>query len=47
MNPWATYTPTAADPWDRTKAGHLFRRAGFGATAGELDRAVADGPKVW
>ena len=46
MNPWAEYAPTAANPWDRRKAGHLLRRAGFGATAGELDRAVADGPKA-
>jgi hypothetical protein len=45
MNPWAEYTPSDANPWDRRKAGHLLRRAGFGATAGELDRAVADGPK--
>ena len=45
MNPWAIYTPNAADPWDRKKAGHLFRRAGFGATASELSRAVADGPE--
>ena len=46
MNPWAEYAPTAANPWDRRKAGHLLRRAGFGATAGQLDRAVADGPKA-
>lgn len=46
MNPWAEYTPSDANPWDRRKAGHLLRRAGFGPTAGELDRAVADGPKA-
>ena len=40
MNPWAEYAPTAASPWDRRKAGHLLRRAGFGATVGELDRPV-------
>lgn len=44
MNPWAEYTPTDANPWDARKAGHLFRRAGFGAAAAELARAVADGP---
>ena len=46
MNPWAEYTPTADNPWDRRKAGHLFRRAAFGATHAELEQAVKDGPKV-
>lgn len=45
MNPWAEYTPTDANPWDLKKAGHLFRRAAFGATHAELEQAVADGPK--
>jgi hypothetical protein len=46
MNPWAEYTPTAADPWDVRKAGHLLRRATFGPTHAELERAVKDGPKA-
>jgi uncharacterized protein (DUF1800 family) len=29
--------------WNRASAAHLFRRAGFGATAEELDRAVVEG----
>lgn len=29
--------------WDRQAAAHLYRRAAFGATSAELDRAVADG----
>ncbi|QDU20132.1 DUF1800 domain-containing protein [Urbifossiella limnaea] len=37
------YLPTAADPWDRRKAGHLLRRTGFGPTHAELDAAVRDG----
>ena len=37
------YTPTAADPWDRRKAGHLLRRTGFGPTHAELEAAVRDG----
>jgi len=37
------YTPTAADPWDRRKAGHLLRRTGFGPTHAELDAALHDG----
>ena len=46
MNPWAEYTPTPANPWDLKNAGHLFRRAAFGATHAELQRAVKDGPKA-
>jgi uncharacterized protein (DUF1800 family) len=45
MNPWAEYTPTDANPWDLKKAGHLFRRAAFGATHAELQQAHKDGPK--
>ena len=30
-------------PWDRKRAAHLYRRAGFGARPDELDRAVALG----
>ncbi|MBN9122205.1 MAG: DUF1800 domain-containing protein [Planctomycetes bacterium] len=40
---WAPYTPGADTPWDRKKVGHLYRRAGFGATAAELDAGVKDG----
>ena len=31
-------------PWDLRRAGHLFRRASFGATMAQLDRALKDGP---
>jgi uncharacterized protein (DUF1800 family) len=40
---WLPYEPTRADPWDARKVGHLYRRAGFGATAAELAAGVADG----
>lgn len=40
---WQPYEPTASNPWDRKKVGHLLRRAGFGATAGELDAGIKDG----
>ena len=40
---WQPYEPTAANPWDARKVGHLYRRAGFGATAAELDAGVAAG----
>jgi uncharacterized protein (DUF1800 family) len=44
LGPWAPYEPTASDPWDLRKAAHLHRRAGFGATGGELQRDLRDGP---
>ncbi len=40
---WQPYTPSAENPWDRKKVGHLYRRAGFGATESELDAGVKDG----
>jgi uncharacterized protein (DUF1800 family) len=40
---WQPYQPSAENPWDRRKVGHLYRRAGFGATAAELDASVKDG----
>lgn len=41
---WAPYQPGADRPWDLKRAGHLLRRAGFGATWAELQKALADGP---
>jgi uncharacterized protein (DUF1800 family) len=46
MNPehaWVPYQPTADNPWDARKVGHLYRRAGFGATHAELAAGVAAG----
>ncbi len=37
------WKPGAGDPWDRAKAAHLARRAGFGATPEEVDAMVAMG----
>jgi uncharacterized protein (DUF1800 family) len=42
---WTPYTPTADNPWDVRKVGHLYRRAGFGAKWAELQAGVADGPE--
>lgn len=39
---WKPWQPTKAE-WSRKWAAHLFRRAGFGATPVEVDRAVAEG----
>ena len=41
---WEPYRPSGPNPWDLRKAGHLYRRAAFGATWEELQTAVADGP---
>jgi len=42
---WAPYRPDAQRPWDLRRAGHLLRRAGFGAGWPQLQRALADGPQ--
>jgi uncharacterized protein (DUF1800 family) len=41
---WQPYQPSAQSPWDLRKVGHLFRRAGFGATWDELQAGLKDGP---
>jgi uncharacterized protein (DUF1800 family) len=44
---WKPWVPSAAEPWDRKRAAHLFRRAAFGATPEEIDAALTDGfPKT-
>ncbi len=40
---WKPWKPSAAEPWDRKWAAHLYRRAAFGATGADLTRAVKDG----
>jgi uncharacterized protein (DUF1800 family) len=44
--PWAPFQPTAQDPWDLARVAHLHRRAGFGATWAELQRALRAGPEA-
>ena len=39
----APLVPGPSDPFDRRKAAHLLRRAGFGAPPAAIDRAVAEG----
>src|ERR1035437_10191023 len=41
---WAPYVPDARNPWDARRAGHLFRRAAFGASPGQIRQALAEGP---
>ncbi|MEE9282204.1 MAG: DUF1800 domain-containing protein [Myxococcota bacterium] len=38
------WVPTRSQPWDEDAAAHLWRRAGFGATRPQLERALADTP---
>ena len=42
---WAPYAPDRQRPWTLQWAGHLFRRAGFGATWEQLQEALAGGPQ--
>jgi uncharacterized protein (DUF1800 family) len=41
---WQPWRPADRQPWSLKWAGHLYRRAGFGATWDELQEAVARGP---
>lgn len=41
----APYVPTAADPFDWTKAAHLLNRAGFGGTEEEIQKVLKLGPE--
>ena len=41
---WQQWEPDAKRPWGLQWAGHLYRRAAFGARHGELEEAVRDGP---
>ena len=42
---WAPYEPDERRPWTLQLAGHLYRRAAFGATWNELARALEEGPR--
>jgi len=46
MAAWTLYHPTDAAPWNLQRVVHLHRRAGFGATWGEIQRDLADGPQA-
>lgn len=43
---WETYQPSDKCPWTLEKAGHLFRRAAWGATKNDLQQAVKEGVEV-
>ena len=40
---WQPWEPSAKDPFDLKWAGHLYRRAAFGASPAEMNEAVARG----
>jgi uncharacterized protein (DUF1800 family) len=40
---WEPWQPDAAQPWNRKWAGHLYRRAGFGAGPTQLNQAIRAG----
>jgi len=42
---WAPYEPDVDRPWNLAKAGHLYRRAAFGAGWDQLKQALSDGPQ--
>jgi uncharacterized protein (DUF1800 family) len=42
---WEPYKPSAQSPWNIRKVGHLYRRAGFGATWADLEAGVKAGPE--
>jgi len=43
---WTRYQPDAQRPWDLALAGHLYRRAAFGADWSELQLALNVGPQL-
>jgi uncharacterized protein (DUF1800 family) len=44
-NPWSRYQPDETSPWDVRRVVHMHRRAGFGASWGQIERDLADGPE--
>ncbi|MFV2069797.1 MAG: DUF1800 family protein [Pirellulales bacterium] len=44
-DPWAPYRPGRDRPWNPKLAGHLIRRATFGANWRQLQQTLADGPQ--
>ena len=42
--PFDAYEPSDQEPWDARRAGHLLRRAGFGASPDTLRQSIEAGP---
>lgn len=45
VDPWLPYQPDEASPWNLRRVVHLHRRAGFGASWGQIERDLAEGPQ--
>ncbi|HEV8070880.1 MAG TPA: DUF1800 domain-containing protein [Planctomycetaceae bacterium] len=45
-DPWAVYATSPSAPWDLVRVVHLHRRVGFGATWGEIQRDLREGPEA-
>ncbi len=43
-NPFSSYVPTPAEPWDLKRVGHLYRRAGFGVSNKTAAEALTKPP---
>jgi uncharacterized protein (DUF1800 family) len=41
---WEVWQPSPDEPWNRGRVSLLYRRAGFGATNAEIDRALKESP---
>jgi uncharacterized protein (DUF1800 family) len=41
---WERYQPSAKSPWNLQRVGHLYRRAGFGASWNDLETGLRSGP---
>ena len=41
---WKAYRPSRQQPWNRARAAHFYRRAGFAATSMQLDEAAKKDP---
>ena len=42
---WVEYEPDTERPWNLARAGHLYRRAAFGANWEQLQQALSEGPQ--
>src|SRR5437588_1988161 len=40
---WKPWQPSAATPWNKKWVAHLYRRAAFGPSPADTDRALAEG----
>jgi len=44
-NPWLAYQPNETSPWNLRQVVHLHRRSEFGASWGQVERDLAEGPE--